>query len=430
MPDRRELQDPGASVASPPAELREVAEKMEARIRSLAAADEYRRAARVVHDERKWIDERHLQICRVPALTFREQERAALMQELWADLGLRSELDEAGNVIAPLVWSPGAPFIAISAHLDTTLAPRHESDIFVAPDGSFHGPGVTDNGVGLAALAALARALRDGPPVQLPRRNVLLVANVAEEGEGNLFGMKRLVHGSAWASRITEYLVLDGASTAHVTVEALGSRRFEIVIEGRGGHSWNDFGRANPVHALARAVAALSDLDLPRSPRATLTVTMIEGGAGVNSIASSARAKVDIRSRSNAGIEQVAAAMEEAVKRAVECENRRSSDRISAYKIREIGRRPAAGRSASNILIDCLGMVDAYLGIRSRLDCASTDANVPLAAGLPAAAIGAGGRGGDAHAPSEWYHPEGRPLALERILLVIALLQACSPPRV
>lgn len=404
-----------------------MAEQMDADVGGLATADAYRRAARIFHDERKWVDERHLQICRVPALTFREQERAALLQELWADLGLRSELDEAGNVIAPMVWTPGAPFIAISAHLDTTLAPRQESDIYVAPDGSFQGPGVVDNGVGLAALVALARALRDGPPAQLPRRNVLLVANVAEEGEGNLFGMKRLVHGSGWASRIAEYLVLDGASTAHVTVEALGSRRFEVIIEGHGGHSWNDFGRANPIHALARATAALSDLELPRSPRATLTVTMIEGGAGVNSIASSARAKVDIRSRSNAGIEQVVGAMEETVRRAVEQENRRSSDRISAYKIREIGRRPAASRSASNVLIDCLRTADAYLGIRSRLDCASTDANVPLAAGLPAAAIGAGGRGGDAHAPTEWYHPDGRPLALERILLVIALLQACSP---
>ena len=264
MPDRRELGALGAAVAAPGGSVREVAERMSARVRALAESAPFRRGARVFHDERKWIDERHLQICRVPALTFREQERAALLQELWADLGLRSELDEAGNVLAPLSWTPGAPFVAVSAHLDTTLAPRHETDIFVAPDGSFQGPGVTDNGAGLVALVALARALRDGPPVESPRRNVLLVANVAEEGEGNLFGMKRLVHASAWAGRIAEYLVLDGASTAHVTVEALGSRRFEILIEGRGGHSWNDFGRANPVHALARAAALLSDLELPR----------------------------------------------------------------------------------------------------------------------------------------------------------------------
>ncbi|MEZ5365384.1 MAG: peptidase dimerization domain-containing protein [Bryobacterales bacterium] len=275
----------------------------------------------------------------------------------------------------------------------------------------------------MAALVAIARALRDGPLVDPPRRNLLLVANVAEEGEGNLLGMKHLVGQSEWAPRIADYLVLDGASTAHITVEALGSRRFEIVLEGKGGHSWNDYGRANPVHAMARAVALLADIELPRAPRATLTVAMVEGGSGINSIASSARAKVDIRLRSAAGMDQVVQSMEEAVRLAVERENRRSVDRLSGYRIREIGNRPAAPRSSGNRLAECLLAVDAHLGIRSRLDCASTDANVPLAAGIPAAAIGAGGRGGDAHMLTEWYHPEGRALGLHRIVLALAALQ-------
>ncbi len=393
------------------------------RIRKLVDTPQMRRAVRLFHEERKWIDERHLEICRVPAPTFREHDRAERMQELFADLGVVSNVDEAGNVIAPIVYEEGLPFTCVSAHLDTALCPRRPADIYVEPDGSFKGPGVTDNGAGLAALAALARALRDGPLAIPPRRNLLLVANAAEEGEGNLLGMKHLVGRSDWAPKTAEYLILDGASTAHITVEALGSRRFEIVLEGKGGHSWNDYGRANPVHAMARAVALLADIELPRSPRATLTVAMVEGGSGVNSIASSARAKVDIRSRSAAGMDQVVRSMEEAVRLAVERENRRSADRLSGYRIREIGNRPAAPRSQGNVLAECLLAVDAHLGIRSRLDCASTDANVPLAAGLPAAAIGTGGRGGDAHMPSEWYHPEGRALGLQRILLALAALQ-------
>jgi di/tripeptidase len=168
----------------------------------------------------------------------------------------------------------------------------------------------------------------------------------------------------------------------------------------------------------------LSDLELPRSPRVTLTVAMVEGGAGVNSIASSARAKVDIRSRSAAGIDQVVLHMEDVVKQAVENENRRSVDRLTSYRIREIGHRPAAARLDKNPLADAIQAVDAHLGIRSRLDCASTDANVPLAEGLPAAAIGAGGRGGEAHSPTEWYHSEGRAQGLQRILLTLALLQS------
>ena len=393
-------------------------------VRALHREPRVQAVVKLFREERKWIDERHLEICRVPALTFREQERAEAVCELFADLGLKAHIDEAGNVVAPVVFVRGAPFTAVSAHLDTAIAPRGRHEIRVDPDGTMRGPGVTDNGVGLASLMALARGFQDGALVDDPKRNVLLVANVAEEGEGNLLGMKHLCGPSRFAEKVAEYLVVDGASTGHITIEALGSRRFELSIEGRGGHSWNDFGRANPVHAMARAVALLADIELPRSPRATMTVATIEGGSGVNAIASSARAKVDIRSPSQQGIDQVVQAMEEAVRIAVERENRRSSERLTGYRIREIGHRPAAIRSLENWMADCIQAVDACLGIRSRLDCASTDANVPLAAGVPAVAIGAGGRGGDAHSPSEWYHPEGRAAGLERIVLALAALQA------
>jgi acetylornithine deacetylase/succinyl-diaminopimelate desuccinylase-like protein len=236
--------------------------------------------------------------------------------------------------------------------------------------------------------------------------------------------MKYLCHHSPLASRINAYLVIDGASIGHITAEALGSRRFEIMIEGPGGHSWNDYGTANPIHALSRTVAELSDLELPSFPRTTLNVGVIEGGYVVNSIALVARAKVDIRSRRNSAIQQVVGAMEEAVRNGVESENRRSTVRLSGYKIREIGHRPAAAVSAENPVLTCVEGVDAYLGIRSRLDCASTDANVPLSLGVPAVAIGAGGRGGGAHTPSEWYHPEGRETGLQRIALALGTLIA------
>src|SRR5690606_33630538 len=135
---------------------------------------------RLFHEERKWIDDRHIEICRVPALTFREQERAEFLQELFADLGVVSNVDEAGNLIAPLVYDESLPFIAVTAHMDTTISPRRPADVFFDHDGSLKGPGVTDNGAGLAALVAIARALRDGPLVEPPTRNLLLVANVAE----------------------------------------------------------------------------------------------------------------------------------------------------------------------------------------------------------------------------------------------------------
>ena len=372
--------------------------------------------------ERRWINEQHLKICRVPAPTFREQQRADYLVSAFRAIGRLARIDEAGNVVAPITLAGDAPSIAVTAHMDTVLAPHGPADIRVRPDGTLEGPGVTDNGSGLAALLALARVFEPGRLPPNPRRNVLLVATVAEEGEGNLHGIKYLCAHSPFSSRIEGYLVLDGASTGHITSEALGSRRFEIVIEGHGGHSWNDFGRANPVHALGRVVGALADVRLPSSPRTTLSVGVIEGGAGVNSIAPLARAKVDIRSRSNAAMQNVVEKVQEVVTHAVESENRGSTDRLSGYKIREIGYRPAAAALEDNPLVECLQNVDAYLGIHSRLDCASTDANVPLSLGYPAVAIGAGGRGGGAHSPAEWFSPEGREVGLQRVFLALAAL--------
>ena len=372
--------------------------------------------------EREWINQQHLNICRIAAPTFREQARAEFLRSLFRNLGHRATIDEAGNVVMPIKFRDDLPFVAVSAHMDTVLAPRGPEGISVRPDGTFDGPGVTDNGPGLAALVTLGRVLQDGSLIAEPRCNILLVANVAEEGEGNLQGIKYFCRHSRYASLVDSYLVLDGAATGHITAEALGSRRFEITIEGAGGHSWNDYGRGNPVHALGRTVAFLADLALPTSPRTTLNVGVIEGGSGVNSIAPVARAKVDIRSRSNDAMNTVVKAMEDGVRYGVEAENRVATERLANYKIREIGHRPAAGFQEHNPVLRCVRGVDTYLGINSRLDCASTDANVPLALGRPAVAMGAGGRGGGAHSPGEWYHPEGRELGLRRILLALALL--------
>ena len=87
--------------------------------------------------------------------------------------------------------------MALTAHLDTVIAPRNKDDIAVEPDGRFPGPGVSDNGAGLAALLAVARAWKAVRAVPELRRGLLLAANIGEEGEGNLLGMRRLAKESA-----------------------------------------------------------------------------------------------------------------------------------------------------------------------------------------------------------------------------------------
>jgi acetylornithine deacetylase/succinyl-diaminopimelate desuccinylase-like protein len=376
--------------------------------------------------EKLWIHEQHVALCRIPAPTFLEQKRAEWMAEQFRALGCEATIDRAGNVVAFAQPDRGEPLIALTAHLDTVLAPRNRDEIAVDGDGILRGPGVSDNGAGLAALLAVARALRSSPAIEDGAARLVFAANVGEEGEGNLSGMRHLALQSPLRSRIGAWLVLDGPSLERVTNQALASRRFEVLFAGAGGHSWSDYGNANPVHALSHAIAWFTDQFPPASngngPRSSFNFGTIEGGSSVNSIPAQARAKVDLRSQDSARIEELADALASAVDRSLQLENQRATGAKLTARVKEIGSRPAGRLADDAPILQFLRAVDAHLGIRGRLDCASTDANIPLSLGLPALSIGAGGQGGGAHTPAEWYDPEGRDLGLKRILLVAALL--------
>jgi di/tripeptidase len=251
----------------------------------------------------------------------------------------------------------------------------------------------------------------------------VFVANVGEEGEGNLSGMRHLCRQSPLASKVRAFVVLDGPATHHITCQALASRRFEISFQGPGGHSWSDWGVGNPVHALSRAITYFVDGRAPLTgTRASYNFGTIEGGLSINSIPTSASAKVDIRSERQEKMDELSESLTVAVERALEVENQRATGGKLGAKIREIGSRPGGELDERAPVLEYLRAVDSHLAIRSSLDCASTDANIPLSLGMAAVSIGAGGQGGGAHTPSEWFHPEGRELGLRRILLALCLL--------
>jgi tripeptide aminopeptidase len=374
--------------------------------------------------EKQRITEQQLQLCRIPAPTFFEQRRAEWMLAQFRELGAVARIDRAGNVIAHPVENREGPYVALTAHLDTVLAPRNIEEVSIDPDGRLHGPGVSDNGAGLAALLAIARVIPTLEGFEELFHRLVFIANVGEEGEGNLSGMRYLCRQSSTGGRIQSFLILDGPSTDHITSQALASRRFDVTINGPGGHSWSDYGLANPVHALARAIALFTEQRLPGngSPRSSYNFGIIEGGSSINSIPSQARTKVDIRSEIAAKIEEISGLLTTCVEKALESENERATGGKVNAKIKEIGSRPGGRLADDAPILEYIRAVDAHLGIRSHLDCASTDANIPLSIGLPAISIGAGGQGGGAHTPQEWFHPEGREFGLKRILLTLLLL--------
>lgn len=396
-------------------------------IAQLGTGSPFADAQRWFSKERSWIDEQQLDLCRIPAPTFFEQARAEWFRRRLASIGWNARLDRVGNVLASFGSSQTEPPIILSAHLDTVLAPTRPEDIFVAPDGRLSGPGTSDNGSGLAALLAIGRLLADNPALHSLGRSLLLVANVGEEGEGNLSGMRYLCRASADLIGTAAIIVLDGPSVEHVTTQALSSRRFEVTFSGPGGHSWNDYGTPNPVHALGNVISSFTNsareqcLALRKS-RCSYNFGIVEGGASVNSIPASALAKLDLRSEEPPILEDLSALLTTVVEQALERENRNSRNVRLAAKIKELGARPGGKLPANSPLLLAIQAVDSYLNIRSRIDCASTDANIPLSLGLPAISIGTGGAGGGAHTPHEWYQPEGRELGLRRILLLIAAL--------
>ena len=410
-----------AHIASNSAELR--------RIGRLAEKPGLIAAQRWFVRERASINETHLQICRVPAPTFFEQQRAEWFRLRLAELGWYARLDRAGNVLASLPDSHSFPRAVVSAHLDTVYAPGRPDEISYQSDGRLVGPGVSDNGSGLSALLALARLLIENQDLHDLAENLLLVANVGEEGEGNLSGMRYLCRQGAELSEIAAFVVLDGPSTDHITAQALASRRFEVTFSGPGGHSWNDWGVPNPVHALGDLVsnyvqAADAKVGADRKNRSSYNFGVVEGGTSINSIPSSASAKLDLRSEHPSALEELSGLLTASVERTLERENRRSKDGRVSARIKELGSRPGGKLPDNSALLRAIQSVDSLLNIRSRINCASTDANIPLSMGLPAISIGAGGRGGGAHTPAEWYRPDGRETGLKRILLLLAYMHS------
>ena len=378
--------------------------------------------------ERAWINEQHLQLCRIAAPTFFEHDRAQWFRLQLESLGWFARLDRAGNVLAMTSDDGRQRPLVISAHLDTVFAPGRPEEVSFTHDGRLAGPGVSDNGSGLSALLALGRLLQEQAALRALADSILLVANVGEEGEGNLSGMRYLCRPSPQLSAVQAFLVLDGPSTDHITSQALASRRFEITFSGPGGHSWNDSGTPNPVHALSHVISGFTqaaDLKVSgeRKARCSYNFGVVEGGNSINSIPAIARGKVDLRSADPGMLEELTELLNRAVERGLEIENRNARDHRLSAKIKDLGTRPGGKLPDQSLLLQTIQTVDAYLNIRSRVDCASTDANVPLSLGLPAVSIGAGGHGGGAHTREEWYQAEGREIGLRRILLLLAALQ-------
>lgn len=399
---------------------------MERLIAELAKQHEVRAAREWLecHDDGTMALQRQLAV--IPAPTGAEERRGAFVAERFGDLRLADvRTDDAGNVLGRLGPADGTG-IVIASHLDTVFPAETKLEVREA-GARLIAPGIGDNARGLAAMLALASAL--GKTGVEPARPITFVATVGEEGSGDLRGVKHLFEDPGF--RPDAFIALDGAGINRIVHRALGSRRLRVTFKGPGGHSWAAFGVPNAAHAVGVATAHIAEIALPAAPRTTASVVRIGGGSSLNTIPREAWLELDLRSETEAALETLYGAVTQALGKALDQVNRRRSAGTAplTLHLEPIGNRPSGVTSEKHVLVRAAVAATHAVEQKPELAAASTDANVPISRGIPGIALGAGGRGGDAHLETEWYENVNGPAGIFRALLTALAIADHAPKR-
>lgn len=331
-----------------------------------------------------------VQIQQIPAPTFHEQQRAAFVYQRFQDEGLHPEFDSVGNVFTCVSGSGMALPVVVAAHLDTVFPQTADLTVSHQPD-RLCGPGIGDNALGVAGLFGLIWRLRQVTH-QLPG-DLWLVADVCEEGLGDLRGMREVVQ--RFKDRISAYIIIEGMALGQVYHRGLGISRYCIDVRTPGGHSWTDFGQPSAIHELSALVTQLVNIPLSDNPRAALNVGKISGGTSVNTIADHAQMELDLRSEDQTILNDL-------VDRVLKCVAAANKNSV-AVTAELIGRRPSGELPADHPLVQIAVKCLENQGIEVHHKPGSTDANIPLSLGLPAVGVGIS-HGAGAHTPGEYIY--------------------------
>jgi acetylornithine deacetylase/succinyl-diaminopimelate desuccinylase-like protein len=362
-----------------------------------------------------------IELTEIPAPPFKEAARGQRMLEKFKALGLSDvHMDAVGNVIG---IRPGkdraAKALMVAAHLDTVFPPdvaikvRREGD-------TLHAPGIGDTTVTLAALLAFVRAM-DAGKIQTTR-DIIFVANVGEEGQGDLRGVRHIFSASPLKPRIGDFISFDGSNVARIVNGGVGSRRYRVAFKGPGGHSYGAFGLVNPTHALGRAVGKIADLQVPTDPKTTFNVGRIGGGTSVNSIAFESWMEIDMRSHDVASLNVIRDQIIAAIHDSVKAENARWKRGEVTVDIDLVGDRPAGSTDPESPIVKTAQASVRALGGLPTLSTGSTDSNYPIRLGVPAVTVGRGGIGRNNHSLDESFDTTDAWKGPQNVILLITSL--------
>jgi tripeptide aminopeptidase len=364
--------------------------------------------------------EDQIRLCEVEAPPFKEAKRAEVYAKMFRELGLQNvRIDKEGNVLGDRPGAQPRPRLVFTAHLDTVFP--EGTDVKVKREGNIlRGPGIGDDCRGLAVLLAVVRTMNQAK-IQTPG-TITFVGTVGEEGLGDLRGVKHLFN-EGMKGQIDRFVSIDGTGLG-ITHIAVGSLRYRVTFKGPGGHSYGAFGLSNPMHALGRAVATISQFEVPENPKTTFNVGRMGGGTSVNAIPFDAWFEMDMRSASPSALQALDQKFHRAVDDAVKAEDARWSKNVLSVDKALVGNRPAGQTPANSPIVQAAVSVTKTLGFPVTLDEGSTDSNIPMNLGIPAITIDGGGRGRGSHALDENFDQTNSWQGSQRaLLLAIALAQ-------
>ena len=381
----------------------------------VASDAEVREALQLIQQAEPETVREQFRITEIPAPPFKEDIRAAYYLKQMQDRGLSDAyIDREGNVIGVRKGTGDGPTFLIAAHLDTVFPEGTDTKVELR-GGRYFAPGIGDDSRGLAAILSVISALEESGIETTG--DIMFAGNVGEEGRGDLRGVKAIFRDHP---HIDGFVSVDGTRLRRITNGGTGSRRFEFHFKGPGGHSFGAFGIASAVHAMGRAISKIAEIETPRFPRTTFTVGTVEGGISVNSIAADATFAIDMRSNDREQLARLEAQAKKLALEAVNEENIRwGNGETITVEFDLIGDRPVGITAPDNTIVQAAALAFDQLNIDlQQLSTSSTDANVPMALGIPAITIAGGGTGGGAHSPGEWFIPLDSHLGPQTALLI------------
>lgn len=328
----------------------------------------------------------------IPAPSHQEDLRADFIRNWLLEKGAKTVIiDDAKNVVLPL--GDGKQRLAVMAHTDVVF-PDTDPLPVREENGRLYAPGVGDDTANVVALMLCSEFLLNRP--ELIPEPLLVVFNSCEEGLGNLKGVRQIMKDYEGQIRA---LVSFDCQSDEIICRAVGSERWQVAVDTKGGHSFSDFGNPNAIVHLSRLVDRLYQQPVPQKENAIITynVGLITGGTSVNTIAQHAQMTYEYRSNDRDCLGVMAQSFRKLVAEADGSDAR--------FTVTSLGIRPCGAdvpEDAHQALLQrCKEAIQSVYPIDPPLCAASTDANIPLSLGIPAATFGLY-RGGGAHTREEF----------------------------